>query len=149
MAPVASHIASGVELKMLGEPLFELEPSLIPPVCHSNRNELNGVTCVADRFGNLLTNIRRRDISAGDRFESIAQWKVHLRRPDVEGWWEVRLVQTYGDAKAGEIVALFGSADRLEISVPNGNARELLGGVAFPLRVLKSDSRSAFAGFSR
>ncbi len=138
MAPVAAHIASGVELEMLGEPLFELEPSLIPSVCQPNRNEINGVTCVADRFGNLLTNIRRRDLSAGNRFESIAQWKVHLRRPNVDAWWDVRLVQTYGDAIAGEIVALFGSAERLEISVPNGNARELLGGVSFPLRVRKS-----------
>lgn len=140
MAPIASRIASGVQLESLGDPLLQLEPSLIQPVCRSAMNEIEGVTCVADRFGNLLTNIRQRDLITNHNLDATRKWSIHLQKNGSEGWTEVPFVHTYGDAKSGEVVALFGSAGRLEICVPNGDARNLLGGVVFPLRVAKRDS---------
>lgn len=140
MAPIASHIALGVQLESLGEPLLQLEPSLTQPVCRSAMDEIEGVTCVADRFGNLLTNIRQRDLITSHNHDATGKWSIRLQKNESKGWTEVPFVKTYGDAKSGEVVALFGSAGRLEVCVPNGDARKLLGGVAFPLRVTKRDS---------
>lgn len=149
MAPVAAHIASGVPLEAFGEPLIQLAPSLIPAVRRSVFAEIEGATCLADRFGNLLSNIRRRDLTASEGHELLRTWKVALQPAESGDWIEIPMVETYGDAKSGELVALFGSAGRLEISVPNGNARELLGGVVFSLRMVEREAERSSTGFSR
>ena len=65
-----------------------------------------------DRFGNLITNIDRRS------FEQFAEGGAIAV---VVGGREVpRIVATYADAPAGELCALFGSTDHLEVAI---NAR--------------------------
>ncbi len=65
-----------------------------------------------DRFGNLVTNLKAKDINA--------------KRFYLKGI-EFPLVKTYSDVKIGEPLALIGSFGTLELSVRNGNASELLG----------------------
>jgi S-adenosylmethionine hydrolase len=55
----------------------------------------------------------------------------------------VRVVHTYGEAAAGELVALWGSSGRLEFAVTNGSAAERLGvgvGTAVCLRTSSPSS---------
>ena len=61
-----------------------------------------------DRFGNLITNIDRRSF---DRLARLGG-RLHIRvgQADVG-----RLVSTYAEVPAGEVCALFGSSDHLEI----------------------------------
>ena len=71
-----------------------------------------------DAFGNLVTNLKEgRSVRiAGQR---------------------ARLVMTYGDAKAGELVALVNSWDLLEIAVVGGSAaQKLASGVGAPVEPL-------------
>jgi S-adenosylmethionine hydrolase len=66
-----------------------------------------------DRFGNLVTNIRSRDLPGGH-----IEVEVCGRR--VPG-----LVRTYAEAEG--LCALIGSAGYLEIALPMGSAAEALG----------------------
>jgi S-adenosylmethionine hydrolase len=76
-----------------------------------------------DRFGNLVTNLTRRDVDAilaafgGDPTEVVVV---------VEGF-VLPLVRTYADVTEGEACAMMGSAQRLEVAVNGGSASRLLG----------------------
>ncbi len=65
-----------------------------------------------DRFGNLITNFSQK--LAKKPFKVIVNEK------------EISLVKSYGYAKKGEVVALFGSEGLLEIAVNQGSAYEIL-----------------------
>ena len=62
-----------------------------------------------DRFGNLLTNIERKGLQG------------RIKRVGV-GERELPWVETYGLAESDKLVALYGSAGRLELARPNGSA---------------------------
>lgn len=117
-APVAAHLASGREPGEMGAPVSD------PVVLEHARpvqedGVLQGEVTRVDRFGNLVTNLRRSDVEAfaGDR------------EPRIEaGDITVQGVKTcYADVPQGEVLALFGSTDRLEISVNGGRASERVG----------------------
>jgi len=61
-----------------------------------------------DSFGNLITNFKKP--KDGRKFKVLVNGK------------EVPLVNTYGEAKEGELIALFGSEGLLEIAIRNGSA---------------------------
>ncbi len=63
-----------------------------------------------DRFGNVVTNLRARDINA--------------KRFYFKGI-EIPLVKTYSDVEIGEPLALIGSFETLELSIRNGNFAEV------------------------
>ncbi|MEW6751068.1 MAG: SAM-dependent chlorinase/fluorinase [Candidatus Latescibacterota bacterium] len=116
-APAAAHLASGVALGRLGPPVAR--PQTLPqldPLRAAGRTE--GQVVHVDRFGNLVTNIGIADLPGPPE-------RVRVRPG---GGREVRgLARTYGDAPAGELLALIGSAGLLEISVGGGSAAALLG----------------------
>ncbi len=70
-----------------------------------------------DRFGNLITNIDRKT------FEKLSGGPMEIRA----GSHEVpRMVSTYADGAAGDLCALFGSTDHLEIAVNGASAAAVL-----------------------
>ena len=85
-----------------------------------------------DRFGNLITNIDRR------AFEQFADGGAIAV---VVGGREVpRIVATYAEAPAGELCALFGSTDHLEVAINAGDAARTLGlgrGAAATVRLVQ------------
>jgi S-adenosyl-L-methionine hydrolase (adenosine-forming) len=72
-----------------------------------------------DRFGNLVTNIDRKLF---DKFSQSASIEISADSHRVP-----RVVATYAEAGAGEVCALFGSTDHLEIAINAGSASEHLG----------------------
>ena len=68
-----------------------------------------------DRFGNLITNIQQKQVDE-------AGWKSFLIQAGPSA--NIRLCRTYGEAKAGELIALFGSSGTLEIAVANDSAEK-------------------------
>ena len=66
-----------------------------------------------DRFGNLITNIDRRT------FDKLAGGPLDIR---IGAHQVSRVVSTYADASPGEICALFGSSDHLEMAANGANA---------------------------
>ncbi len=126
MAPVAAHLATGVDLEALGPPAGELQVLDIP----SPRRELDmlvGEGLYVDHFGNIVTNILGRDLRPGV-FVQVAEHRVPL-------------VDTYAEVEPGSFLALVGSTGRLEISLNGGSASALLrAGQGAPVIVLFEES---------
>lgn len=116
-APAGAWLACGVAHTELG-PAVNVQPRLHFPRPRISADGADGEVVHIDRFGNLVTNIERRTWP-GDVIDRLDV--------AVSGYRTVRLVSTYAEAGPGEVVALFGGTDRLEIAVRSGNAAEALG----------------------
>ncbi len=113
MAPVAAAIASGVPLQQLGPAVHDWAVLSLPEP-RRQEEQLLGQVIHVDSFGNLITNLKETEIT-----------------PDAHvtiGGEAIPMVRCYGEASAGELVALIGSAGRLEIAVVNGSAEAAIGG---------------------
>ncbi|MBV9389862.1 MAG: SAM-dependent chlorinase/fluorinase [Chroococcidiopsidaceae cyanobacterium CP_BM_ER_R8_30] len=113
-APVGAHLASGVSLKHLGQ---TIEPStlvqLAIPGCTHTRLGIIGYIQYIDRFGNLITNIPGAYVQG-------KTWSVSAAGLSISGG------QTYSDVPPGNLVALVGSHNWVEIAVNGGNAQSQL-----------------------
>src|SRR6478735_8661468 len=114
-APAAAWLAKGVQLAAFGRAITDyhmLEPA---------RPQLDGGVLVrVDRFGNVVTNLDRRSC------EKLANGTAALHLT-VAGHSIARIVSTYSDIAAGELAALFGSTDHLEVAAHAASAAEQLG----------------------
>jgi S-adenosylmethionine hydrolase len=116
-APAAAWLAKGIELAALGRGLTSWQTLTVPePIVSAN--EVAGEVLRVDRFGNLVTNIDRRTF---DRFAEAGGIDIAAGAASVP-----KMVATYAEADAGELCALFGSTEHLEIAVNGGNAAERL-----------------------
>lgn len=113
-APVAAHIANGVELEAMGTPIHD-EVRLQRPLPKFEHGRWLGQVLIIDRFGNLSTNITRQDL------RDTHQVEVIIKNQSITS-----LVLAFGNAQPGEQVALIDSDDRLCICVVNGSAAAVL-----------------------
>ena len=116
-APAAGWLAKGVDLSALGRSAGSIQQLTIPSPQLTD-DVLSGEVLRVDRFGNLVTNIDRK------LFEKF----VHTHGIEIAAAAHLigRVVATYADAASGEVCALFGSTDHLEIAVNAGSASERL-----------------------
>lgn len=128
-APAAGWLAKGLELNALGRPLQDYQ-RIDLPVPQADEQAIHGAVMRVDRFGNLVTNVDRRLL---DTF-------AHGRAVTVTagGQPAARLVATYAEIPPGEVCALFGSTEHLELATQAGSAAEqmsLARGAAVEIRV--------------
>src|SRR5262245_65080734 len=117
-APAAAWLAKGIDLGALGRPAGAMQRLDIPrPEIDSV--SLGGEVLRVDRFGNLITNIDRRTF---EKFAAGGALTIGIGDHQVS-----RVVSTYADAGSGELTALFGSSDHLELAVNGGSAAAALG----------------------
>lgn len=116
-APAAAWLAKGVELSALGRPVSDYHQLTIPAPDVA-ADGIRGEVLRVDRFGNLVTNIERRVF---DKLSHAGPIQITVGHHDVG-----KVVATYAEAAAGEVCALFGSTDHLEIAVNAGSASERL-----------------------
>lgn len=138
-APIAAHLASGIDLKKLGPRLAaqqvvrlsSAEPRL------SENHEIVGRIVWVDRFGNLITNIEA-GLLTKTGFEKNSQGLViRLGNGRIRG-----ISHRYADAGAGKPVALVGSRGCLEIAVNQGSARTYFAAASGdPIRINPADIR--------
>ena len=116
-APAAGWLAKGVDLSALGRSAGAIQ-QLVIPAPQVGSDILSGEVLRVDRFGNLVTNIDRK------LFEKF----THANGIEVfaDSHLIGRVVATYAEAAAGELCALFGSTDHLEIAVNAGSASDRL-----------------------
>lgn len=112
-APVAGHLARGLAVASLGRRVHGFE-RLTWPVPAVSPDGVTGVVEDVDRFGNLVSNIPS---SAVEALVTAGPIDITLGAHAVP-----RLVATYAEAGPGEVCALVGSTDRLEIAVNGGSA---------------------------
>ena len=93
-APVAAHCSRGVRLAALGPALRARCVSPAPPAHAGPRGRVEGEVLLADRFGNLLTNLTAAAAAGSpargvlpDRRRPRARAGRHLRRPPASGRW--------------------------------------------------------------
>lgn len=113
MAPVAAHLARGLDPRQLG-PSFHPLVQLDWPQPKRSASQVTGEILFVDSFGNLITNIGNADVAPlGDP----ALLTITFRDHQIGG-----AVATYASASPAQLIALFDSQGRLEIAVVNGSA---------------------------
>lgn len=120
LAPVAAHLSRGVTLDHLGPVTDHIEIlDLARPRLNSD-GTIEGQIMLIDHFGNLVSNISVLDLSAANARKRHYEVSVgpHAIGP---------IRTTYADVPSGELLALIGSSQLLEIAVNNGNAAHALG----------------------
>lgn len=125
-APVAAHLTLGVKVEQIGPALSpeDLTYLSIPPVRRSGQG-VQGEVIYADRFGNLVTNIKPEDLPFGE---------VVI---EVEGERIQGLKGTYEEGEYGKVIALWGSHGRLELAMRERSLREERGWVVGTKVVVK------------
>ena len=117
-APAAAWLARGIRLSALGRPLRGYVTLDLPPL-ETGEGSIAGRVVRIDRFGNVVTDIDRASF---ERMAAPGGVEV------VAGGNAVgRLVRTYADIRPGEVCALFGGTDHLELAANAGSAAERLG----------------------
>jgi len=116
-APVAGHLTLGVPPKAFGQKIHSWKTFDFPSPIIMGKKMVGRVIHI-DSFGNLITNIERKqlDLFVGDQPFHILAGKKRINGVR-RGYWEV---------KRGEILALIGSGGYLEISLREGNAQKML-----------------------
>jgi S-adenosylmethionine hydrolase len=116
-APAAAAAACGVPCEEFGPPLESIRRLSLPAVGETP-DGISGQVIHVDRFGNLISNIPLRDYE-----EAARRWGPVA----IGAEQEVPLVRTYGDARAGALLALRNSTGLLEVAVREASAAERLG----------------------
>ena len=114
-APVAAHLAQGVNFSDLGTPFDDPTLLELPRPIRTQNGWTTHVTII-DTFGNVTTDLPANMISDNDEVEFTLHGKC------ITG-----LVDSYGWKKKGELVALVDSEGFIEIAVVNGSAARELG----------------------
>lgn len=120
-APVAAHMANGVPLNTLGEPVYDPVRLLLPQpqrkadALTEGQRGWSAQVMHIDHFGNLATNLRRVDLVPAQTIV------IRIKGMEIQG-----VVLAYGDLPPGKLVALFDSSDLLSIAIVNGNAAQML-----------------------
>ena len=116
-APAAAWLASGVDLAAFGRlsGIVELDAAA---AAASSGDGVAGEVLRVDRFGNLDDQHRSPDLL--ERSSTSTDVRVGDRRRPA-------MVGTYAEAREGELVALFGSSERLEVAVNGGESAAALG----------------------
>ena len=94
-------------------------PSPIPGIV-SEGDGFVGCVLLADHFGNLITSLRASEVLPS----TDAPFRLQIAGQSL------RAVRTFADAEPGELVALVGSFDAIEVVVRDGSALERLAPVA-------------------
>lgn len=112
-APAAAHLTKGVPPGAMGRRIDDpvVLPALLPEL---REDTLEARILRCDRFGNLVTNIRR------DMLDGFVRGS--LLRAECRATAITRLLPFYGAARDGELFCIIGSGGRLEISLKNGSA---------------------------
>lgn len=113
-SPVAAHLAAGVPFEELGSQIGNPVRLELPRATKTSKG-WRGEIIHIDHFGSLASNILLEDL--GELLKKKENLRVQLAGLEIQG-----LVNTFGDRKPGELIALMGSTGNLIVSVVNGSA---------------------------
>ncbi len=125
-APVACQLLLGGRLEEVG-PIVNDAATCSWPQQHVTALSCRGEVIHIDHFGNLITNI-----SFNEKHEGGTVRVTDYKQP-------IRLIQNYAQGEEGEVTALWGSGQYLEIVVKNGHAaRQLDAAIGLQVELDKS-----------
>ena len=118
-AKAFNDIVSGKTLDQVGDSSVSIQvKNPLRPLLGANWME--GQIIFIDNFENVIVNITREDFEEQRKGRS---FKIVFKRDEVIE----KICDTYADVQEGEKLALFNSADYLEIAINKGNAAGLFG----------------------
>jgi S-adenosylmethionine hydrolase len=135
-ATVASHLAKGGSLNVIGREITEIrEINLLQPVIAADTNSIKGYVIYIDHFGNCITNITQKqvkELAKGRDFDITFSTKTI--RSVKTGYSDFTVNERFSlKDYEGEKLALFNEAGFLEIAIYRSNpstvgtAKSLLG----------------------
>ena len=116
-APVAAHLSNNINPMKMGTVVTD-PVQLQLPMVQRHGEILSGQIIRVDNFGNMITNIRKKDL---DTHIGNDRPKITIGNLIVENVHE-----TYAETEEGELLALIGSSKYLEIAVNLGRACDRL-----------------------
>ncbi len=120
-APIAARISKDIPLHQFGPPLPAPVRLKIPSLTRVRDSLIQGAVLAADRFGNLITNLKPEDLpvygGAGGR-----KCRILVAGKEIASFRK-----TFGEGGPGEMFVVPGSSGFLEIVVRNGSAAASLG----------------------
>ena len=119
-APVAAHLVAGVGLSDLGEAVDTASLTRLSPAsARAGAGEVFETRIISiDRFGNARLSVMQE--------ESGLEYGDALKVDAGDGEMSVRYVETFGSAKAGELVLVPDSHWRLSLAINKGSAAQAL-----------------------
>jgi S-adenosylmethionine hydrolase len=112
-APVAAHLSKGVKPSEFGGEITDFVRFKKSKPRRIGENETEAEIIEIDRFGNLITNLKREDLP--ERFVlEIGETKID------------KLQRFFAESGRGEIFMIFGSAGFLEVAAFQDSAKNLL-----------------------
>jgi S-adenosylmethionine hydrolase len=119
-AAVAGWVSKGVEASKFGDEITDYVRFASPKVKRINDRTLKGVILKADKFGNLVTNIRPEDVPT--LFTDVPpDFRILVGKGEVK-----RVRRAYAEGAAGEVFGILGSMGYLEIVANRSSAAYLL-----------------------
>jgi S-adenosyl-L-methionine hydrolase (adenosine-forming) len=114
-APAASYFLKGTPLESFGGQVAD--PILLNiPKAQKTEKGWEGEVLYIDAFGNLATNIRVEHLAKEE--------KTHII---IAGQTVSGLLNTFGEGKQGDLVAIIDSSGYVSVCVVNGSAKQVLG----------------------
>jgi S-adenosylmethionine hydrolase len=115
-APVAAHLAAGVDPEKMGTPLKNL--TMLPIKDPSFASGTISVQVLhVDHYGNIVLNLRS-DSDIATKFKEGNLVKISIGKESYSG----PLVKTYNDGEKGRLILLYGGSGLLEIAKNQGSA---------------------------
>ncbi len=115
----ACHIARGGTMEVISRNYASLRPAVLgEPI--TSTDFIRAQAIYIDSYGNIITNVRK------EVFLQIAKnrpFEITFRKPSFRA---KKISKRYSDVDEGDIVALFGETDLLEIAMRGANASQLL-----------------------
>jgi len=118
-APAAAWLSKGLSPSKLGKRIADPVRFPIPRIRRRTRGSVEGEVVHVDRFGNLITNIERKDLAAwlSDGRRAV----IRIKRHRIEG-----IHRFYAEVPRAGLGAVINSDDLLEVCGRQRNAASLL-----------------------
>ena len=117
-APVGAHLSRGVPIGELGNPVTQPVQLTIPEPQVTEEAVIGHIIWI-DSFGNLVTDVSREILESLERQNGVV---IHAESAKID-----HFNRSYAESEIGEVLAIIGSFNRLEISINQGNAAQVLG----------------------
>lgn len=121
LAKAAVHLAKGGALSLLGKAAQGLKSAHLPkPQLDHQRKRINGHIIYIDNYGNLITNLSRRDLQ-----EALLANRLEINLPRNKAL--NKIAKSYQDNAQEGVLALINSLGLLEIAYRDPRSREVNG----------------------
>lgn len=121
LAKAAVHLAKGGAIGLLGKALEDIYSLQLPkPTVDNVRRRVRGEVVYVDNYGNLITNLGRKELQ-----EVFKSNRIEINLPRSRSL--TRISRSYQDIPQDGLLALINSLGLLEIAFSDPNSREING----------------------